>query len=313
MHLPGRGRSCTCPVGAGLAHARQGDRISRGHPVPKTSDQAYLLTDQYQNSSNLDARNQLHARFSINEYGWQRWVLDQFGFAPESHILELGCGPCYLWLENLDRIPEGWDITLSDFSPGMLQKARQNLCDYLWRFKFEVIDAQAIPFEDGSFDGVIANHMLYHVPDRAQALAEIRRVLRPGGCLYATTVGRAHLRELGELVSGFAPDYDPWGERGNPTELFLLENGLDQLVEWFPQVALRRYEDDLIVTEAAPLVAYALSMTTIPASVVDNAAKFAEFVEQELASRDVIRITKDSGVFEAFRSGVGLGSQQIPF
>ena len=57
-------------------------------------------------------------------------------------------------------------------------------------------DIRDLPFEDESFDGVVANHMLYHVPDRPQALAEIRRVLRSAGRVFATTNGGDHLQEI---------------------------------------------------------------------------------------------------------------------
>ncbi len=48
-----------------------------------------FVTDQYQNAKNLNARIQLHQRFSTNKYGWHRWVFDQFSFPPQSRILEL--------------------------------------------------------------------------------------------------------------------------------------------------------------------------------------------------------------------------------
>src|SRR5919108_178157 len=60
-------------------------------------------------------------------------------------------------------------------------------------------DAQALPFDPDEFDVVVANHMLYHVPDPALAVAELARVLRPGGTLLAATNGHRHLRELGEI------------------------------------------------------------------------------------------------------------------
>ncbi|HET7639881.1 MAG TPA: class I SAM-dependent methyltransferase, partial [Ktedonobacteraceae bacterium] len=88
-------------------------------------DQHYLLTDQYNNAQKLEARIQLHQRFSTNTYDWHRWVFDHLTIPPDSRILELGCGPADLWRKNADRIPENWHITLSDFSPGMLQEARQ--------------------------------------------------------------------------------------------------------------------------------------------------------------------------------------------
>lgn len=179
--------------------------------MSKISDQQYLLSEQYQDASNLNARIQLHDRFRTNKYGWCRWVFDQLNLSPETRVLELGCGTGRSWCENLNRVPRGWDITLSDLSLGMLQEAQRNLRGSQRHFEFEVIDAQAIPFEDESFDAVVANHVLYHVPDRTKAFSEIRRVLRPGGRFYASTVGQAHLRELYELVRRFDPSVDPWG------------------------------------------------------------------------------------------------------
>ena len=97
--------------------------------MPRISDQTYLLTRQYQNASNLEARIALHARFSTNTYGYYSWIFDHLDLLPHSRILELGCGTGRLWLENVHRMPEGWDVTLSDFSPGMVQEAQQNLYD----------------------------------------------------------------------------------------------------------------------------------------------------------------------------------------
>jgi len=268
--------------------------------MSKLTDQGYLLSDQYQDASNLDARIELHRRFSINKTGWMRWVFDQFSFQPASRILELGCGPGALWVENLERVPQGWHVTLSDLSPGMVQKAQSSLQGSHRRFEYRVIDAQEIPFEDESLDGVIANHMLYHVPDMHKALSEMRRVLRPGGRFYATTVGGSHLRELYDLISRFAGRDDLW-DTSLPAG-FSLENGAELLSRHFSQVTLRRYEDGLVITAAAPLVAYVHSMM-IAESVLrgTRSEAFARFVESELAASGAIVVTKDSGMFEAVR------------
>ena len=263
-------------------------------------DQNYLLKDQYKDASNLNARIDLHVRFSTNKYGWHRWVFDQFKFSPESRILELGCGPGRLWLENLHRIPDGWDITLSDFSPGMLQEAKRNLNSGRHPFKFEVVDAQAISFADESLDAVIANHMLYHVPDREKAFSEIRRVLKPGGRFYAATVGQNHLRELRELVRRFGPGIPTDGSRVRMSEGFSLENGLGQLSRWFSKVALNRYEDALTVTEAEPIVAYVRSGESL---VEEMLTELQRYVEKEIQLGGDIHITKDTGIFEAWNDG----------
>jgi ubiquinone/menaquinone biosynthesis C-methylase UbiE len=266
--------------------------------MSKMADQDYLLNQQYRDGSNLNARVQLHVRFSQNTYGWHPWVFDQLKASPQARVLELGCGPGLLWSENAARIPPGWEITLSDFSPGMIAEAQHNLASAGRVFAFERVDAQAIPFADASFDMVIANHMLYHVPDRPRALAEIRRVLRPDGRLYATTVGETHLREIGELVQRFDPQL-AFG-RKLLTEGFELENGVEQLAHYFMTVDLYRYEDTLIVTEADPLLAFIFSSWAGIELKNEHAEELAAFVRRELAERGAISITKDSGLFEAW-------------
>jgi SAM-dependent methyltransferase len=261
------------------------------------SDPEYLLKEQYHNASKLDARIYLHAHFSINEYDWFPWVFDQYDLPPQCRILELGCGPGDLWCKNMHRIPKGWVITLSDFSAGMLEQARQNLDHSDRRFTFELIDAQSIPFEDESFDAVIANHMIYHVPDRARGLSEMRRVLRPGGGLYVTTAGAKHMRELPELIAKFDPGLAL--EHEDEAIEFTLESGPAQLAEWFGEVTLRRYEDALHITEVAPLVDYAMSSRWFRVD-TGRREEFAAFVERELAlNGGVIRIAKDSGMLVA--------------
>ncbi len=259
-----------------------------------------MTTEQYATASNLEARIELHARFSTNRYGWHRWVFDQLDLPAECRILELGCGPGDLWLENRERIPAGWDITLSDLSSGMLEQAKSNLRNARRGFRLATIDVQAIPFADASFDSVIADHMLYHVPDRSRALAELRRVLRPAGRFYTSTVGRNHLREMAELVSRFRPGAEFWQEREG-ADAFVLETGMEQLCQWFAEMTVHRYHDDLVITEAEPLVAYILS-STASAAVGDRVAEFTAFVRQKITADGSIRVHKDSGVFACTRA-----------
>ncbi len=71
-------------------------------------------------------------------------------------------------------------------------------------------DASILPFEDGSFDAVIAMHMFYHLPDPAAGIAEMARVLKPGGFLAGTTNGAGSLGQMYELATVFgSPPSDP--------------------------------------------------------------------------------------------------------
>lgn len=255
----------------------------------------YVRT-QYQNAEKLNVRMLLNQKFSTNPYSWHRWLFDQIEFRPPCRVLELGCGDGHFWIENRDRIPAGLDITLSDFSEGMLDQARQNLKYQTPLFQFKVIDAQFIPYEDESFDVILACHMLYHVPDRSKALSEIRRVLKPHGCLLASTGGANAMKELADLVTRFDPQLSSW--RTLFSESFSLENGTKQLSEYFSDISLLRYSDYLLVTDAKMLADYVLSgRIELPE---DREADFRHFVELELqANGGQFYITKDAGMFAA--------------
>src|SRR5579883_3214444 len=103
-------------------------------------NQKYLREAQYKDASNLGARLALHEKYGIGARPWHLWVFDHLLTLPaECNILELGCGPGTLWLQNADRIPAGWQITLSDFSVGMLEEARKNLAGIAHSFRFAQI------------------------------------------------------------------------------------------------------------------------------------------------------------------------------
>lgn len=259
------------------------------------TDQRYLRGEQYRDAGNLRARMALHERFSTNRRGWHPWVFDQFDLPDGARVLELGCGPGRLWQENAARLPASWRLTLTDASPGMVGAARAALRAIAPALAVAVADAQALPCADRAFDAVIANHMLYHVPDRARAFAEVRRVLRPGGRFYAATNGATHLRELDALLASV-------GLSGADHTLlgFRLENGREELAPFFPHITLREYEDALVVTEAAPLLAYARSM--VRAADLDL-TRLGDTIARRLAADGAIRITKATGLFIARAEG----------
>lgn len=264
-----------------------------------TDPQPSRIVAQYRTTANLQARITLHERFSVNPYGWQRWVFDQFDLPEAACVLELGCGPGNLWVDNLERISRRWKITLSDFSEGMLEQAQSRLSGLL-NFRFVKIEAgvEPLPFVSESLNAVIANHMLFHVKDKPALFVEIQRVLKPGGRVFATTVGQNHLVEVHELVQRFDPNRP---KRESMTDSFTLENGAAQLEEWFEQVELRRYPDALHVNDAALLSDFILSLWDDLSE--DQQSALRAYVAQELAARGgEIHIAKDSGIFTAKHS-----------
>ena len=256
---------------------------------------------QYKDSGNLRARARIYELFSTSKYDWNRWVFDQFDPTATSRVLELGCGPGALWARNIDRIPRGWQITLSDLSEGMVTEARQSVEASGRTFRFAVCDAQSVPFHEESFDAVIANHMLYHVPDRKRVYSEIYRVLKTGGRLYATTVGGGHLRELQDLVRRVKPEASE-NERQRFEVRFGLETGRDQLAEWFAGVEVRRNNGELVVTDVEPLIDYVQSAVTMRLN-DHQVSEFRKHAQQEVSVNGAIRITTAAGIFIARKDG----------
>lgn len=258
--------------------------------------------EQYENASNLQARIKIHELYSTNKYGWMRWYFERIKVPENARILEVGCGDCSFWHKNIDRIPEHWDVMLTDFSEGMLKDAKNMLGSMAGRFKFKVADVQCIPFPDSSFDIVLANHMLYHVHDIEKAFSEINRVLKPGGYLYASTIGKNHMAELNSIVKRFEPEAvntKTWSH----TEKFQLENGLQQVSRWFQDVMLERYPDSLVVTDTAPIIEYIFSRPGNLKEVFKGGRlqELTDYLDCEIQKNNGVHITKDTGFFKGIK------------
>lgn len=240
-----------------------------------------LVREQYATDANLRARIELHDRFSTSSLSYPGWVFDGYDFGDEADVLEVGCGNGMIWRENLDRIPPGWRLTLTDLSLGMVEEARAALGE---RATYAVVDVQDLPFAEASFDAVIANHMLFHVEDRPRAFAGIARVLRPGGQFRATTIGLDHLRRLRELVPP-----KPGRIWVATRERFTIEQVPVELAPFFVDVALEPYEDSLEVTELEPLLAFVRSRGDVEDEELEPLRKAAE---AEIAERGSFRVPK---------------------
>ena len=215
------------------------------------------LKAQYRNSTNISARIRLHRLFSSNKQGWFPWIYEQCQITEGMKILELGCGNGRLWIENKAKLPADCEIILSDISEGMIRDVRREQSLQDDRFSFAAFDCHAIPYEDASFDLVIANHVLFYCKDVDRVCSEVGRVLKPGGRFVCGTYGVAHMQEVSRLVTQFDDRITLSGE--NLYEHFGKENGAQALAPYFAEVDWQQYEDALIVTQAEPLIEYVLS------------------------------------------------------
>ena len=97
-------------------------------------------------------------------------------------LLDVGCGPASITADLAERVAPGRVVAL-DAAAGALEAARATLRERGLSAQVEVTcgDVMALPFEDASFDVVHAHQVLQHLADPVGALAEMRRVTRPGG------------------------------------------------------------------------------------------------------------------------------------
>lgn len=241
------------------------------------------IREQYATNANLRARIALHDRYSRSPVHYPRWIFDGYAFGDEADVLEVGCGDGNIWRENLDRIPPGWKLTLTDLSPGMVDAARAALGD---RAEYAVADVQELPFPDATFDAVIANHMLFHVEDRPRALAEIARVLRPGGTFRATVIGLDHLRE----IRGLAPP-PPDSQWTRTRERFTMETVDDELAPFFVDVEIEPVPgpQDLEVTELEHLLDFVRSRGDVSDDELEPLRRAAE---RDIAAQGFFRVSR---------------------
>ena len=253
------------------------------------------LKSQYQDAGNISARIRLHRDYSVNKQGWFPWVLEQCGITSGMHVLELGCGNGALWVENKECVPNGVQVVLSDLSEGMIRDARRAVTEQAG-FSFATFDCHSIPYEDASFDLVIANHVLFYCEDIPAVCREVKRVLKPGGRFICSTYGSRHMKEITHLVQAFDSRIVLAAE--NLYEIFGLENGGSMLEKVFEKVSMVHYEDEIRISEPEPLLEYILSCHGNQNQLLlDKYKEFKAFVTEK--TRYGFHITKDAGIFIA--------------
>lgn len=242
-----------------------------------------VVNGQYATSARLNTRISIHEKYSRSKQPFGEWIVSRYDLQPGERVLELGCGTGSMWQGM--TLPQGCRVTLTDFSDGMLETARVNTAHL--QADYAAVDAQDIPYPDKSFDVVIANMMLYHVPDIGRALREIRRVLKPGGRFIAATFGE---NGVVQAVSGML------GMRFDANMRFTLQNGGAQLRQVFAEVTRHDREDALDVTDLGDLIAYLRSMQQMTA--------LADVPDEQLLSafrphvRDgILSLPKEYGLF----------------
>lgn len=257
-------------------------------------DVAYFRDVQYRDSSKLTARAHLHSRYGTASTPWFSWVVQQIKWSRDGVVLEVGCGPGWLWEQARHALSADLQLTLTDLSDGMVGEAVERARASFGAVDGAVVNAQSLPFAARSFDVVVANHMLYHVPDPLQAVEELARVLRDDGVLVASTNGPTHLRELHEILA------EVFGPRSMPRymEAFGSHTGGSVLEAHFANVEWHGYDDDLVCTNADDVLAYLASFPPGERATDAELQRLRDVLADRFAEGGgVLSVTKETGAF----------------
>jgi SAM-dependent methyltransferase len=203
--------------------------------------------------------------YDYNEGGFELlpWVLSTVPWPVDGPVLDVGCGPGR-YLEAA-----GGGVGL-DLSLGMAQEAGR-----IPGVAAVQGDVQRLPVASGSVARVLAPHMLYHAPDPAGAVAELRRVLRRGGEAVVVLNDAGHLRELRSQVEEACGEALPW-------EALLTEDAVPLLDAEFDEVDRHPTVGRLLVTDPEAVAAYVGTLASLRGSrgrpwdeVVDHTRRWA--------------------------------------
>jgi SAM-dependent methyltransferase len=259
------------------------------HDASFWADPSYLLDVQYRTDANLAVRQSIYA------YQWPsidlpKVVLDLAALRGDETVADIGCGNG-VYLAELSRRGHAGRMLGVDLSAGMLRSARSRVADVA----LAAGNAAALPLADGACDVALAMHMLYHLPDPAAAVRELRRVTRRGGRVLVSLNGSDHLRELRDLMTAALADIGLANLRPEPFERIDLERGQVLLSEVLPAVTRHDFVSGLLLPGNEPVVGYVRS--TFLAQILPSPQRLVVAVTSRLSAEpgNTLRVRTHSG------------------
>ena len=212
----------------------------------------YYATDR-----NLRVLEETCARYAVPSTDYAAWTLATLDWAGDEVILDIGAGSGSHYSRLIQSQPQVEYFAL-DLSPSLLRKHPGD-ADQL-----AVGDALRLPYADACFDVVMANHVLYHLPDIDSALAEIKRVLKPDGRILASADSLHSTEELQVLIRRAIVLLSENGSQaqplGLPSDAFALENGTRILARHFYAVVRHDLPRQLVFDSVEPALDFLESM-----------------------------------------------------
>ncbi len=261
------------------------------------NDQKHLKEKSYKTAEKLNVRIATHQKYTQPKIEFYDWVLGQIDWSGNETVFDIGCGSG----EYAPHVSKRCDQYFAcDLSLGMLQDGAGK------SHKCVNLDAMGIPLADNSADVVLANHMIYHIPDQAKGVAEFRRVLKDGGRMIAATNSDGSMQELKDIrskaMNSIFPDFPKIDE--SVTSLFKLEGGEEVLKTAFDNVELRVLESWLVFPDPQPVIDYVGSTRDWWEEVFSGTISWQDYenslrmiLDQHFAEHSEFRVSKKTGAF----------------
>ena len=211
----------------------------------------------YASDRNLRIHQDTQARFAVPKCDFVRWTLDTVAWQGDEAVLDIGSGTGSHYSQLSARLP-GVEYYALDLSPNLLRQHPAGAgC-------LALADAVQLPYADDRFDIVMANHVIFHLDNIEGGLQEIKRVLKPGGRVLASTNSLHNLPELQVLIRRAIVLLSGNGTRQHPPTLpsdaFALENGTRMLARHFYAVVRHDLPSQLVFNDIEPALDYLDSM-----------------------------------------------------
>lgn len=258
----------------------------------------FLTRSAYADDRHLRSRQAIFAYADVPAD--PRWRTSFVNWDGSQVVADVGCGNGFD-LRQLVPDRRCHHAVGVDLSAGMLRSLAP-LVDS-GRLSLIQADAQRLPLADASVDVAMAMHMLYHVADIPAAVRELRRIVKPGGTVLASTNVSGTLAEINELFSAAVAAQLGRTIGPMPVLSFTIENGAEVLGREFREVAVHRHDLPLSFPDAEPVVGYLASLREPTMAGLGESLGFDPALA-EVATR-VDQVIRTEGRFRAtFRTGV---------
>lgn len=283
------------------------DQLETNHDLPYENlyDEFYKLHTlknielQFAKPNHLQKRIEFHHHYTSFQENFHQWMFQHYQFHKAARILDVGCGDGTIWLENKEVLPNAIEITMSDISKDMIKTAQEQLKELPQFHAFDVADCRHLPYEDDTFDCILANHLFMYFDDLDEVFLEIKRVLKQGGILYCSTIASDMMKERDELLLRFDPHISFHQEV--LCNRFGYEKGEERLSQYFQNIHLYDRKEQYHVHDGIDryyeFILSGQGLSNELDGLFHKKEEFYQFMEREYEKQQGFLLTIHAGMF----------------